>query len=271
VQRLLVRGHHRSGTTLLSKILRNKPDLYITYELGTYDYPFIPNETNEQKLSRILSHLDNNFVLRNQDIRTDMLNLRNSIEEHIKPFSSPIDYINVIEEELFQNKYRIIGDKYPNVLPEDRIQYLMNFQLDFKVIWIYRDGRDVVSSCYRHGGQGREPKIGDTRPIWSCIDPKEGSLKWARVMWYWDHIYNKYKDIIPMLQIKFEDMFKYPNMVAEDIGNFLNIDPGIILNNIKTYASSSESNSGYYDRIIPYWDKQFTPESMSMLEKLGYI
>lgn len=271
MERILVRGHHRSGTTVLCDVLRHKPELFVTYEMGTYDYPFIPGESNEQKIKRLLGSIDTHFIHKSMGLRSDLLNLKHEIEEKIHTYSSPIDYINILEEAIFQDKYRIIGDKFPTPFTEDRIQYLLNFNLEFKLIWIYRDGRDVVSSCYRHGGQGRPPKVGDTRPMWSCVDPKEGSVRWVKVMRAWSVLYNKYKDHIPMLELKYENLLKYPHMTAEELGQFIGIDPEPIYNNIKNRVSFDESHKGYYNEIIPHWEKQFVPEAIDLLKELKYI
>jgi hypothetical protein len=140
------------------------------------------------------------------------------------------------------------------------------------MIWIYRDGRDVVSSCYRHGGMsGASKQVGDQRPQWACDNVYDGSLKWAQTMVRWHNIYIKYKHVIDILEIRFEEMLKYPAMISEDIGNFLDINPDIVYNNIRQKVSNRASNMGNYKKVIPNWEKEFAPAAISMLEILKYI
>lgn len=269
MKRLLVRGHHRSGTTLLSEILRHEPDIYISYELGTYDFPFMPG-SNEDRLQKILNTVYTHFS-NMTDLRTDGINIRHEIEEKINTFTSPPEFIQAMEEVLFGDRFGIIGDKFPTVINEQQISSMLEAKMKLNIIWIYRDGRDVVSSCYRHGGQGKPPKVGDTRPLWSCVTPQEGSLRWAKTLDYWRYIKNKFQNVVPIMEIKFEDLIRFPHMVAEDIGNFLDISPELVYNSISQKASDRRSNIGNYKKIIPDWQNEFVPEATAMLKYLKYI
>lgn len=269
MERVLLRGHHRSGTSILSEILRAEPEIYVSYELGTYDFPLMPG-TNEDRIQKILATVHSHFA-NMTDLRTDGLNIKHEIEERVNTFTSPSEFIRTIEDVLFSDRFKIIGDKFPTVITQLQIETLLENNMPFKIIWIYRDGRDVVGSCYRHGGQGRPPKVGDTRPLWSCVNPQEGSLRWARTLAYWNDIKSRFNKEVPIMEIRFEDLLKYPQMVAEDIGNFLDIAPDIVYNKIQQKVSGRAAHQGSYKEIIPNWRSEFAPEALDMLKELKYI
>lgn len=270
MERVLVRGHHRSGTTVLGDILRHYPDIYVTYETGMYSTPFF-NMPNGKKINGFLNVLTKVFHSHNSGLRHDILNMKLSIEEKVNVYSSPVEIIKSIENEVFQGRFRIIGDKFPTVPEIESVRALIKEPEPLKIIWIYRDGRDVVSSCYRHGGQGKMPQPGDTRPMWSCVTVEEGARRWASVLQSWEGIKEEFGECVPILEVKYEELLRFPNMVCGEIGEFLGINPEPLYKNYQEKFHHDFSHTGQWQEIIPNWKKEFTPEALNFMDKLGYV
>lgn len=270
MQRVLVRGHHRSGTTVLCKILRKVPKIFITYELGIYSIPFanVPNKQKVDFLSRVINQT---LWSKSDAIRHDSLNLTMSLRDRIGKFTAPEEMVQILEEEIFQGIFPVIGDKFPSVPDIHTLGSLLEMDENLKIIWIYRDGRDVVSSCYRHGGMGKTPEVGDTRPVWSCVDIGEGSEQWGKVMGQWEDVKRQFDGRLDYLEVSFEELMRFPNAFGEIIGDFVGIDPSIIVENHKAEFVKEFTHNKQFEEIIPNWKEEFCPLAMHFLEKLNYI
>lgn len=212
MNRVLIHGRSRSGTTITRKILSCHSDIQIFEEKRIY----------EHNINQILD----------------------------------------IEKRLYESKTNYFGDK-TGTFRLDQFELLQ--PLNIKFIFIYRDGRDVVSSSFRAA-----KKVGsfNERKIWRSSNIYKNSYNWARLVERGLKAYEKYK---PHLKIRFEDYFEYPEKNATLISDFLKIDKDELIKCEHKMFKSKKSHIGDYNDWIPMWHKEFHPKAIKKLKELKYI
>ena len=147
------------------------------------------------------------------------------------------------------------GDKgaHPNAL-----QKMHELGIDYKLIVIYRDGRDAAAS-------GARQRRGLPAP-WSN-NPVENADYWAV---NFEDLFAVLDKLDPSMYvvIKFEDYVFEPDKNFVLIGELLGIDPNEF---DKTMFNKEEAHIGYYSKWCPDWKQTFTERSKAMLKRLGYI
>jgi hypothetical protein len=153
------------------------------------------------------------------------------------------------------NDLEWFGDKQarPNVLLK-----MYELGIDYKLIAIYRDGRDVAASGSRH-------KRG-LAPPWSN-NPVENADSWAKIFEILLAVLEKLDPNMYVL-IKFEDYILEPDKNFKMMGELLGIAPSEFN---KKMFKKDKAHIGYYSKWCPDWEQTFTDRSKAMLKRLGYI
>jgi len=213
MDRLMVLGKSRSGTTITQTILNSHPDIQIF---------------NEQ---------------------------------HIYTNVSNIDEVVKRERKLYNKKSLWFGDKQ-GMMSIDTFKLLL--PLNIKHIFIYRDGRDVVSSGIRLGQRGGVNKA------WKTPDQRANSKGWAHAFRLWDKI----KEMLPpdnWCEIRFEDYLEYPGKNATIIAEFLDIDVDKMITCERSFIKPKKSHRGYHSEWCPDWKNTFHPDAIELLKTLEYV
>ena len=234
--RLLITCKSRSGSTLFQGILNHHPDCKIEME------KFIYRADREQE----------GKIMKNPSLMRAL------------PPKEQIKAENRILGDT--KKYKVFGDKKNCTFILDKIVK------PFKVIYLIRDGRDVISS---------ERRKNTSRWTIAGKSVKNLSRDWAFEVEYWLENRHKYNQ----LTVKFEDLIHEPEKIWLHVADFLGISYESLINehrdvikakgNRKGYHSSvknsGESHIGYYTKLLPHWREEFHPLAMEILQRTGYI
>ena len=131
-QKFFIFGHARSGTTLLARLIRLHPEVHCNWQAHFFTrQPVLQDLVNSPEIRGWLDAKSNRW---NQGERLSPLVLR-----------AAADFM--MERQAVDLGKSIVGDKSPNSqLKGQAVQYLHDIYPDAKLIFIVRDGRDVVLS-----------------------------------------------------------------------------------------------------------------------------
>ena len=245
MSRLIYSGPSRSGTTVGARFLNMHPDVCMTNEVGIYRLA-----RADGYVKRIYDRINknDNFSF-NIDKGFDISGLL-SIETIDKKQA-----VLEVESVLFGNKYKFFGDKG---IFSSEADFIRDLGLDFDLIVIHRDPRDVVSSVIRHRGSTYGYDSGDDPAIilknWK--DNMEDMLLSARMI------------AKRSLVIKFEDFIEHPGMNSKKIEEFLGLTGFESLE--KEAFLKESSNMGYYNSLFPNWRDYLTEDLIEFADVLGY-
>jgi hypothetical protein len=257
--RLLIHGVGRSGTTFTQQVVNSHPDIWITNEFLLYDAVAGVALQSVKKNPR--DALDYFHKL---SIKTEW----NQSKEHYWDVPPTFDedffykchkeysrkridredrreWIWTVEKILF-SKYKYWGDK---VLEVSTLQKLKRFGLDFKVIYVLRDGRDNVCSRRRANFGG------------------------GAQAWYWGvKEFIDFSDSLPMdyyRVVKFEDLISKPNPVIRELSSWIGVSAEPMLKGF--YSKVRENGIGRWRHELSDWYELFKGKPLVMLRKLDYI
>ena len=125
-------GHARSGTTLLMRLVRLHPEVHCNYQAHFFSRrPLLKSLVNTPEAEEWLSRKSNRWN-RGRDLSPVMLR-------------AAADF--VLEREALREGKRIVGDKSPlSMIHGQAVRELHAVYPDAKLIYIVRDGRDVLIS-----------------------------------------------------------------------------------------------------------------------------
>jgi hypothetical protein len=131
-EKFFIFGHARSGTTLLMRLIRLHPDVHCNYQAHFFTrQPLLKTFVNTPEAEEWLTRKSNRW---NQGRDLSPLVLR-----------AAADFI--LEREAVKEGKRIIGDKSPSsTIHGQAVRDLHSIYPDAKLIYIVRDGRDVLVS-----------------------------------------------------------------------------------------------------------------------------
>lgn len=272
MKRLIIRGHMRSGTTILFRILSSLKNVHITHELCLYDR-FFETDNKSKNLNKFIQMLYNPARLNgnnNEFSKINMKELEKTLRDWTKenPNWGPKDIIEKAESFIFNRNNNIIGDKDPHWNRYNELEELKKIGLKPKIIYTYRDGRDVVSSMYRNYIE-KEP---DKRPGWARDNPSKGCNSWVSNIENFLRDYFYYKDYYEILPHKYEDLLFNKEKASIRLSKFLDIDKKEILDVINTLITTPEdSHNKYYKEVFKDWEK-FAPKKFKhYLHLLRYL
>jgi hypothetical protein len=125
-------GHARSGTTLLTRLVRVHPDVHCNYQAHFFSRPpLLKSLVSDPEVGAWLTRRSNRWN-RGRDLSPVVLR-------------AVSDFI--LERDARQAGKSIVGDKSPNSLLDDRaVQLLHDVYPDGRLVFIVRDGRDAALS-----------------------------------------------------------------------------------------------------------------------------
>src|SRR5512132_630099 len=131
-EKFFIFGHARSGTTLLMRLTRLHPEVHCNYQAHFFTrQPLLKSLVNTQEAEEWLTRKSNRW---NQGRDLSPLVLR-----------AAADFI--MERDAAREGKRIVGDKSPSsMIHGQAVRDLHSIYLDAKLVYIVRDGRDVLVS-----------------------------------------------------------------------------------------------------------------------------
>ena len=131
-EKFFIFGHARSGTTLLARLVRLHPEVYCNWQAHFFTRPpFLKSLVNTAEVEEWLKRKSNRWN-RGDDLSPIVLRV-------------VADFI--MEREAAKEGARIVGDKSPSsLIHAQAIRDLHSIYPDAKLVYIVRDGRDVITS-----------------------------------------------------------------------------------------------------------------------------
>ena len=132
MDKFFIFGHARSGTTLLTRLIRLHPEVHCNYQAHFFTRPpMLSGMLAEEKYEAWLARRSNRWN-RGRDLSPVALR-------------AMADFI--LEREARKEGKTIVGDKSPNVLTNGQaVEEMHRIYPDGKLIYIVRDGRDTLIS-----------------------------------------------------------------------------------------------------------------------------
>jgi len=132
MDKFFIFGHARSGTTLLTRLVRMHPDVHCNYQAHFFTRPpLLQYLVSDLEVGKWLTRSSNRWN-RGRDLSPVVLRA-------ISDF--------ILERDARQAGKKIVGDKSPNSLMNgDAVKLLFNIYPDAKLVFIVRDGRDALLS-----------------------------------------------------------------------------------------------------------------------------
>lgn len=132
MEKFFIFGHARSGTTLLTRLVRVHPDVHCNYQAHFFTRPpLLRSLVSDPEISAWLARRSNRWN-RGQDLSPVVMR-------------AVSDFI--LERDARQAGKSIVGDKSPNSLLDGRaVQLLHDVYPDARLVFIVRDGRDAALS-----------------------------------------------------------------------------------------------------------------------------
>ncbi len=131
-EKFFIFGHARSGTTLLMRLARLHPEVHCSYQAHFFSRrPLLKSLVNTPEAEEWLSRKSNRWN-RGRDLSPVVLR-------------AVADFI--MEREALQEGKRIVGNKSPlSTIHGQAVRELHSIYPDAKLVYIVRDGRDVLVS-----------------------------------------------------------------------------------------------------------------------------
>ena len=215
---LIIGGHPRSGTSILRRICRDHPDMFVTGEFWCFNRINVPFK---EHIGGLRSRwYDAGFIRERRQTR--IVNAAQSglfMARYILHMRSYRDVpIGVAQVEAVLHRLlpgrRIVGDKYPPYV----------FRLDtlcrepgLSRIIIYRDGRDVVSS-----------RLAQRRRKHARQDPDEEKedISAAKIAERWVAAIEKMQEHAnELFSIRYEDFVTQPRREMDRLAQYLEVSP----------------------------------------------
>jgi hypothetical protein len=232
MNKLLISGEMRSGTTLLANFLNQQKGitiyrdfLHIEGLMKSIDVNSLADQLTRLQKTKLLYKF--NFM--------DNAKLHFTLNIDDAAFTSLNDFYDLVLQMISKEGDIYVGHKTTRTY--DVASQLLKYQPSLKIIYMIRDPRDVVQSAL---------KIIPQQTIYDHIDNwKDASIKLNRLM-----LYPNSKERI--LIIHFEELVKNPKKIMGVLNKFLGVDGLIIPKNLTDYKNPWVSNSsiGDIDKIF---------------------
>ncbi len=154
--KFFVLGHARSGTTLLARLLRLHPEVHCNWQAHFFTRPpFLKSLVNSPEMEEWLSRKSNRW---NHGHDLSAVTMR-----------AAADFI--MERDALREGKHIVGDKSPSSLIHGQaVRDLAAVYPDAKIVYIVRDGRDVlISERFRNFVEGSKFLTSQDRQIMAAL------------------------------------------------------------------------------------------------------
>lgn len=220
-------GHARSGTTLLARLIRLHPHVHCNWQAHFFTRPpLLRGLVDDPQIAAWLSRKSNRWN-RGSDLSPIVLR-------------AAADFI--LEREARKEGKTVVGDKSPNsLLDSQAVREMHAIYPDAKLIFIVRDGRDVLlSHRFQHFidvpehlskedllirkafGDNPDVFINGSRSAFTHNGISQASLGWSRNVRDTD---NAAKELFPgqYHHLRFEDLLANPNEQLSTLWKFLDV------------------------------------------------
>jgi hypothetical protein len=228
---IFIVGNSRSGTTLMARILGNHPDIFKFEELHFFEELWnptvtpvsLPSEKSLQLAARLLNIQRNGYLTQKnslEEFREEAQTVIKSLPELISP---PLVFKSFLNYECHRHHKTIPCDHTPrNVLYMEEI---LELYPSARIINMIRDPRDVLLSQKR---RWRRPFLSLSHKL-----PRREAIR------YWVNYHSitisklwnvnikagdRYEEDRRIYSLKFEDLVRGPEMMVQQVCNFLSID-----------------------------------------------
>lgn len=132
MEKFFIFGHARSGTTLLTRLVRAHPDVHCNYQAHFFTRPpLLQSLVADPEIAAWLARRSNRWN-HGRDLSPVVLR-------------AVSDFI--MERDARREGKRVVGDKSPNsLLDGEAVKLLVNVYPDARLVFIVRDGRDAAIS-----------------------------------------------------------------------------------------------------------------------------
>ena len=241
---LFVTGHQRSGTTLLMRLVNSHPRVNIMGEFGNFwkldvPYPeyarFIFLRWWKKRNASFI--FDKKNSIKGVNMAQNFVFVIRYLQE-VYRFRQELIGVPAIETAL-KHLYpgcTVVGDKYPDYV--FRLDELTT-QPDLCGLFIYRDPRDVASSSVKRART-------DWKDSWpeELRDPRNIALRWVEFIEMVERYPNN------MFSVRYEELVTHPQAVMEQVGCWLDLDPGGFHHEIVRTDSIGIHSSGLTEQEI---------------------
>jgi len=253
---LILCGHPRSGTTMMTRLFNTHPELCVTFEFGSFRgldtsaTPHLEALRTDWHRRRIVGNGHGRWARRLAS-GVFLQRYRRAIRA-LPDATIRASTVAAVLADLFPHA-KVVGDKFPDyVFDLDRLSAIEGV----RIVVLYRDCRDVARSAMRMARTAW--KHG---PLANALDtPEKAAARWVRSIEVMERNQQR------VLAIGYEDFVRDPAAVMERVGEWLVVDPSLF--DLKSVHGASVGRhrkslaSGEIDRIV-----QIAGPTM---ERLGY-
>jgi hypothetical protein len=217
---LLIGGHPRSGTTLLRNLCDRHPDMAITNEFGNFMKTSMSWSRYGLYIFRRCMAVKGRWAFNSADNNKSGMQLRNLLfslnylgklygQTNLRPVGS-----RAMESTLNQifPGTRVVGDKWPAYV-YNLGRFLKHYD-NVRILIVYRDCRDVVSSTLRMG-----------RTVWQNMEflkrmdtAEKVAARWVQAI----ETMERHREYLHI--IKYEQMVENPAKTFSDVSVWLGVD-----------------------------------------------
>ncbi len=264
MQKFFIFGHARSGTTLLTRLVRTHPDVHCNYQAHFFTRPpLLQGLVSDHEIGKWLSRSSNRWN-RGRDLSPVVMRAIS-------------DYL--LERDARQAGKKIVGDKSPNSLLNGKaVELLFNVYPDASLVFIVRDGRDASLShrfqtfidnpqhltkederIYKSFVKDPQPFLDGERSLFTSCGIKIAAEGWFDNVVETDE---KGRELFGdrYLSLRFEDLLARPRDEMDRLWSFLGVDTDI--SGLGEYISQELTRNPDAD-----WQKYKAGEIIQILQK----
>jgi hypothetical protein len=254
--RVIIAGWSRSGTTITRNIVNELSNTSISNECRTYNFLSTTNTFNDYV----------HFISKRALQRKTLSNIKPLLQLlNTNTSANKVDWIKSVEPILYKNCIRF-GDKTGFSFTDDNLLDLVVAGLSCQIVYIYRDGRDVVAS----GKRLYKNKSIEKRRSWQNESITAMSDAWANNIFGWTSVRQHFPKGTT-IEIRFEDYIHNPVSITKQIADHIKCSTKELKSSINNNFNTITSHHGYHKQLIPNWKDEFSPLAISALQTLGYI
>jgi hypothetical protein len=229
MEKFFIFGHARSGTTLLTRLVRTHPEVHCNYQAHFFTRPpLLQSLVTHPEVGAWLSRRSNRWN-RGRDLSPVVLR-------------AVSDFI--MERDARREGKWVVGDKSPNsLLDGEAVRLMVRVYPDARLVFIVRDGRDAAISHrfqafidnpqslskedlrIRQGfAQQPEPYLSGQRSLFTAKGIRQAAEGWVHNVTETDQAA---RDLLPGLYhtLRYEDLLQHPQEEMSRLWFFLGVDP----------------------------------------------
>lgn len=265
LDKFFIFGHARSGTTLLTRLIRLHPEVHCNYQGHFFTRkPTLEGLVDSQDIGLWLTRRSNRWN-RGRDLSPVMLR-------------AAVEY--VMEREARQEGAQVVGDKSPNALLNgEAVRRMHKIFPDGKLIFIIRDGRDAAIShrfqafidaqvhltrqdwaIRAEFERNPEPFMRGERSVFTSKGIRRAAESWVHNIAETDQEGQKLFGSKQYISVRYEDMVKTSWEEMQRLWAFLSVDISLPdLQSMLTYEMGSNPDAK--------WQQQKAGELVEPLKK----